>query len=200
VLPSTPNNPAATPGDARMSDFVEAVKKKSTAPGEPDAGNPPVNLTEHSLPQVWTEVLTQVGPMYAGNLRKAGLPAISGPNVLALAFPPSYNDAQCYCQDPAKVQRVETILRSLTGQGWSVRIETGAAVARNGNGVHHPHTGPVTNGEPAAKATGTPKDVILQHPLFQRVAERLGANLFAAQIENGFTLDEAPRPTDHEEK
>jgi DNA polymerase-3 subunit gamma/tau len=198
----TPTATETTPAgaDIRVGEFVESVKKKSTGADNPVGTRPAVILTEQTLPEVWTEVLAQVGPMHARELGKAHLPAISGPNALALTFPPAYNDAQQFCQDPPRVERVETILRTLTGQKWLLRVEVGSDPRRNGNGAVHPPAGAAAAGDPPGRLAGGARDAILKHPLFQRAAERLGANLHSTQIENGFSLDPAqPRPTDHGE-
>jgi DNA polymerase-3 subunit gamma/tau len=197
----TSTGPESSAGEVRTGEFVDAVKKKSTGPAEPTAPGPAVVLNEESLPQVWAEVLAQVGPMHAGNLKKAGLPAISGPNALALSFPPSYNDAQAYCQDPAKVQRLEDVIRTRTGHAWAVRVERRPEVGRNGHGPKP--AAPPTDGGPANRVAAAGRDEVLKHPLFQKVFERLGASPHLTQIESGFSVDgppAPPRPADDEEE
>src|SRR5207244_1810948 len=77
--------------------------------------------------------MSQVGMMLGSELEKAGLPAILGPNALVLRFPASYNSHREHCQEPARLGKVGSALRKVTGQPCSLRIESAsgdAAVAK----------------------------------------------------------------------
>jgi hypothetical protein len=67
--------------------------------------------------------LGMVGQMLAADLRKANLPAIFGPNTLAIRFPEAYNKARDNCQTPGNVTRIEDALNKVTGRTWTFRIE-----------------------------------------------------------------------------
>ena len=58
-------------------------------------------------------------------LEKAGLPAITGPNSLVLHFPADYNQARDYCQEPARLAKIEEAVRKGTGHPWILRVEAG---------------------------------------------------------------------------
>src|SRR5262249_44309844 len=72
-----PASPA--PAEARTRPVLppEAANKKVSPESEPGPP-PPTPLTPESLPQVWQDILAQVGPMLASNLGKVESIAISG--------------------------------------------------------------------------------------------------------------------------
>src|SRR5262249_9314877 len=107
----------------------EPVKKKPLEPVSAPPAPSPQNLTVDSLPGVWREVLKQVGRMFASEVERAGLPAISGPNTLVLRFPPQYNQQREHCQEPSRLARLEEVLRAVSGQPWSIRVESGDGAA-----------------------------------------------------------------------
>jgi hypothetical protein len=80
-------------------------------------------LNEELLPRIWRDVLAQAGPMLARELEKAGLPAVFGPNTLVLRFEPRYNAQREYCSEPTRVQRIEGLLRHVTGHACQLRVE-----------------------------------------------------------------------------
>jgi DNA polymerase III subunit gamma/tau len=157
---------SAPPTSALRTSIPEPAKKKPTAdPNE--SGH--VALTADALPQVWAEVLTQMGPFLGRELEKAGLPAISGPNRLVLQFPPEYNRQSEFCSDPARLNRVLDAIERLTGQSWDLRVEL--APGRNGHA------------RPGA-ATLAPLLPAEQHPLVKSAIELLGAKLL--KVDDGF--------------
>jgi hypothetical protein len=127
---------------------------------------------------VWAEILTQVGPILARELEKAGLPAISGPNNLVLRFSADYNRQCTFCGDPVRVQRVQDALRRLTGQEWTLVIE--CAYGRNGHRAPPPAATPA---EPSPAAPPAGPDALKQ-PLIGRVVELLGGKLM--HVDEGF--------------
>jgi DNA polymerase-3 subunit gamma/tau len=147
----------------------------------------PTALSAESLPQVWREVLAQVGPMLAGSLEKAESVAISGPKTLVLRFPPRYNHLQEHCQEPTRLDRIEEALRKITGQPWSVRIESGSSAAAPLPAM-------------AAEAEATPsryrrqRTEALQQPLVQRAVELLGAQFVHLDDEFGAAPGDAGEP------
>src|SRR6266851_8161637 len=82
-------------------------------------------LTEATLADLWPGILSQLGPMLAGNLDKAKRAAISGPKTLVLTFPSRYNHERDYCQESTRVARIQDAIRKVTGQFWTIRVEAG---------------------------------------------------------------------------
>jgi DNA polymerase-3 subunit gamma/tau len=176
----TSSTPVAQPTTAvRAGSLVEAVKKKSSEPTDSTDAPSVTPLTPDSLAQVWAEILTQVGPILARELHRAGLPAITGPNHLVLQFSPAYNQQREYCAEAARLQRVHDALQRVTGQAWTLRLEVTSS--RNG------HTRPTTPAPTAAQPSEA-----LQHPLIQRSIEVLDAKLL--QVDDGFGLADSPAP------
>jgi DNA polymerase III subunit gamma/tau len=135
------------------------------------------NLSEAPFEQIWPQVLDQLGPMLAGELAKAGLPAILGPKTLVIRFPGRYTGAYEYCKQPSSVARVEETLRQ-HGREWGVRVEVEAMPAAEviaEQGLEQP-AAPLTNRLREREA--------LQNPLLARAAEVLGARLM--RMEEGF--------------
>lgn len=122
--------------------------------------------------------------MRGAQLREAGLPAILGPNALAIRFPPGYSSAYDACANEIGLEAIRKALLKVTGKDWSVRVEQAigavpATVAK---------TGPAPTPEPTARKTG-----LMALPLFQKVAEVLGAQMMRA--DEGFNPNAAgPKP------
>jgi DNA polymerase-3 subunit gamma/tau len=135
-------------------------------------------LTAETLPQVWERALQSLGPMQAGTISKAGLPAITAPN--ALVFRPSgaYNEGGGILQDPARVAQVEKALREVTGEPWNFRVETNATTL--------PEEG--RRSEPPPGGGGQPRRNYREEaeklPLIRRAMDRLGATI--QRVEEGF--------------
>jgi DNA polymerase III subunit gamma/tau len=169
--PARPGRPTTTaPPDDRVTEPKKKSDELMVAPG----GAGPIALTVDTLARIWPEILTQVGPLLARELEKAGIPAISGPNQLVLRFSPEYNRQRTYCGDQTRVQRVQDALRRVTGQDWNLRVET--TYGRNGS-LAPPDALPAVTAPPA------PPDV-LRHPLLRSVVDMLGGKLF--QMDDGF--------------
>jgi hypothetical protein len=69
--------------------------------------------------------------MLAGDLAKAGLPAISGPNQLVIRFSSGYNPQYQTCAEPARLARIQDALRLITAQPWVVRVEMDRSAPSN---------------------------------------------------------------------
>ncbi len=154
-------------------DVKESPPRESTSVSAIAA---PRSLTSESLPEIWAEVLTQIGRMTASHYEKASLPAISGPNALVLRFPTRYNSESEYCQEPSRIQRIEQSLRSITGQPWQLRIEV------TGNAAAPVSTVPVeTTPLPRSRLK---RAEVEQEPLVKRAIDVLDAQV--VQIDDGF--------------
>jgi DNA polymerase-3 subunit gamma/tau len=177
-----PSGTAAVDAKKKLVDTA-AISPAPTTTGE---------LSAQSLPSVWAEILVQVGPMFASNLQKAGLPAISGPKALVLAFPGGYTQEYEYCSNPQRIQRVEQALTKTLGRPCSLRIERQHAPT--------PASGPANGSAapPAPRSAARSRQTeVLREPLLQRLQEVLGAALVKA--EEGFgavTHAKKPAPRD----
>jgi DNA polymerase-3 subunit gamma/tau len=137
---------------------------------------------EAAFPVLWERALQDVGPMRGVQLRQAGLPAIVGPNALAIRFPSGAGAAYDSCASEASVEVVRAALRRLTRKEWSVRVEQTAGAA---------------DPPPVAASARSERKDLLQLPLFQRAAEVLAAQLM--RVEDGFNprakpAESAPDP------
>jgi DNA polymerase-3 subunit gamma/tau len=172
--------PAATPARPAPTALPpEAGKKKPVAAAETAAATPSP-LTAESLPQVWQQVLAQVGGMLAGALGKAELLAISGPNTLAVRFDPRYNDHREQCQEPRAVARIEDTLRRLTGQSWSVRIDSGVGAVDQAA----PSVRAAEETETSLVRMRRQRDEAMQTPLLKRALDLMGAQI--VRMDEGF--------------
>jgi DNA polymerase-3 subunit gamma/tau len=177
--PSPPAPPAsASQRPAERVEPPEAAKKKPPAAAEVAPANALLNLTTESLPQLWREVLAQVGPMHAAELERAGLPAISAPNALVLCFPASYNSQRENCQEPAKVARVEDVLRKLTGRAWHLRVESG------GGEEGSTALATAANAENSSLRSRRQRAEVEQEPLIKRAMDLLEARV--VYVDDGF--------------
>jgi DNA polymerase-3 subunit gamma/tau len=152
----------------------EAGLKKKPLPTEgPDEIVQP--LSEQSLPLIWSQVMRSVGEMLASDLRKAGAPAIFGPNTLVLHFAAGYNQAREHCQESTRLKRVEDALRNATGQSWQLRIE-GSSVAPLAVAVPSP--------PPPPSPRRSAKDEAEKEPVLRRAMELLEAQV--VRVDDGF--------------
>src|SRR5262245_49659380 len=107
----------------------EPEKKKVEPVPEAPERAPSTSLTTQNIDSVWQQVLVQVGPMLAGDLRKVESLAISGPNTLVLRLPPGYNRVEVHHLDPSRLSRIEAALHQFSGQTWNVRLESAPGTA-----------------------------------------------------------------------
>src|SRR5439155_22247569 len=120
---------------------------------------------------------------------------ISGPNTLVLHFPPAYNQQREHCQEPARLARIEDVLRQIAGQSWSIRVESG-------NGASPPPSSPTSGTENAPSRSRRQRHDAEQEPLLKRAIDVLGAQI--VRVDEGFgaalpALAEANQPPDAEE-
>jgi DNA polymerase-3 subunit gamma/tau len=126
--PSTPaarpklvSSQAVTGTDQSPPPLSSLSEKKKV--GDSSAPSCPVALTRESLPEIWQQVLSQVGFILANQLRKASGLAIFGPNTLALRFPLAYNSAGEQYLDENRLAKVEETLTKIVGQPCFLRME-----------------------------------------------------------------------------
>ena len=176
-------------GSATRVGPPEAVKKKlvNSAVEESSAGQNPTELTAESLADVWQQVLGRIGVMFAAELGKAGLPAIFGPNALAIRFPAAYNDAYEFCQEPTRLSKVEAALQRFTGQKWALRVELVA-------GLVPAAPTPVAEVAPSPppRPRRTERDEVEKEPLIKRALDVLGAQILRMPDGYGTALTVRP--------
>ncbi|HEV3263621.1 MAG TPA: DNA polymerase III subunit gamma/tau [Gemmataceae bacterium] len=144
---------------------------------DPRSSTVPTSLTTETLPQVWQEVLAQVGPILRSHLEKAEGVAISGPNTLVIRFGARYNLQRDHCQEPTSVARTEEVLRKFTGKAWSLRIESGS----RDTAVAPAQAADAENSQSRYRRQRTEA---VHEPLVKRAIERLGAQV--VQVDEGF--------------
>jgi DNA polymerase-3 subunit gamma/tau len=167
----------------------EAVKKKGPAAAAEPGADAAVGLTAQTLPLLWPDIVRSVGTMMGAELAKANLPAIFGPNTLVLSFPVEYNAARDFCQEPARITRIEEAIRKRTGQRWLLRVEASSP-----------------SGTAAVEAVRTvppqprrnPREEAEKEPLIKRALDVLGATI--VRVDEGFEgTPTERRPTPAEE-
>lgn len=122
--------------------------------------------------------------IHGTRLSKAGLPAISGPTALVARFAYGYNQDYEHCQDAENVRKVEAVLRQLTGQDWTLRVERSSKT----DGPAVPMAAPQADGGVDDTRTQS-----LQTPLLAKVVEVLSASIL--RVDPGFGLDTPPEET-----
>ena len=108
--------------------------------------------------------------MLASELEKASAVAISAPNTLVISFPPRYNQAREFCQEPGRLARIEQVVQRVSGQPWQVRVETvGGPTVDSSNAADDSASQPSRYRRQRAEA--------VQEPLLKRAIDVLGAQL-----------------------
>jgi DNA polymerase-3 subunit gamma/tau len=184
----TPPEPASRPAAGmpkRPAEPSSEAALKKNAPLTPpppadDAGGAPTPFSPQTLTTVWQRLLGSVGAMYRTKLEVAAPIATFAPNCLVLRFSSRYNKEREFCQEGPRAERLEELLRTITGGPVAVRFES-----------------VVEPGQPAAD-TRVPRmqqlrKAAIQEPLVRRAIEQLDAQLLP-NIEDGFGT--APVPGD----
>src|SRR5262249_49585464 len=117
----------------RPAEVIDPSKKNGLRGDEATANgtaNPPtqspVPLTEATVPEIWGRLiryLTDKSPILATHLKVASLPAIFGPNSLAIRFHTRYSQEYDACASEANLDRLQDALRKITGQPLTIRVE-----------------------------------------------------------------------------
>ena len=144
-------------------------------------------MTESTIPEIWNRLnryLSEKAPILASHLRVASLPAIFGPNSLAIRFSSEYNHAYEACDGEANLRRIEDALKQVTGMPIKVYFEL---VTSSGPGFPAPP--PVAARVPQAADR---KKQLMRLPLFRRAGEALGAQIW--HVDEDFHPMAPPRP------
>jgi DNA polymerase-3 subunit gamma/tau len=174
--------PPSTPPTSGLRAATEPNPRPAPAPPPPTGS---ARLLPESLPQIWPDVLAQVGPMLGTNLGKAEAVAISGPNHLVIRFGPGYNSQREHCQQPTCIARVEEALKKITGEVWGLRVESG----RDESSATTPPTADTENSPSRYRRLRTEAT---QEPLVKRAIDRLGAQI--VHVDDGFGTAPAEPP------
>ncbi len=170
--PAPAVRPAVPPADpSKKNGLIESNGTHQPPPA-------PGDVSPETLPAVWERVLQEVGPMRRGQLQFAGLPAILGPNSLAIRFPAGYSSAYDSCASESGVEVIQRALKRITHKDWLVRVELASG----------PVGSPPPGAVPARPEQRT-KD-LLQLPLFKKAADVLGAQL--VRVDEGFDPQAVP--------
>jgi DNA polymerase III subunit gamma/tau len=159
----------------------EGLKKKLMGSAENGIHDQTTPLTAANLNHIWQRVLDSVGRLFANDLSKAGFPAISGPNALVIRFPPVYNREREFCAATERLKKVEDAVQKLTGQPWTLRVESGD---RTENGAEVSAPIPTGVRENSLDRARRQKEEAEANPLIRRAIEVLGAQL--VRVDEGF--------------
>lgn len=145
-------------------------------------------LAPGTVEDVWGRLiryLSDKAPSLAHQLKLADLPAIFGPNSLALRFHSSYSHAYEACAAELNIAKIQDGLRRITGQPVVVKLELVSGPAPNGTRARP---------APATNAAADRKKQLMALPLFQKAAEVLGGQIWHA--DEGFNpAATTPKPT-----
>ena len=136
------------------------------------ARNETTPLAVGTISTIWERILQEVGPVRGNHLRLADLPAIIGPNTLAIRFPLDYTVPYDACANETGTRALQTAIRRVTGSDWTIRFEKRAATDRKADAVP-PSVSPVES-----------KNDVRQLPLFRHATRVLGAQLM--KVDEGF--------------
>lgn len=160
-----------------------AAEQEGKASREDEAESPQMALTAENTQLIWSQLLSQTGPMLRSLLEKSENVAISAPNTLVVRFPPGYNLDENHYLDPTRVGRLEELLGKIIGQSCKVRIEASSPVAHRA-GLSRV-TGAATEVvPPSLPSFRRSRQEAMQVPLVTRAMEALGAQI--VQVDEGF--------------
>jgi DNA polymerase III subunit gamma/tau len=166
--------PAAKP----PATLAEAAKKKSLTAADESSFSP---NGEQSLPELWSRLIEKLGPIRGNHLRQAGLPAILGPNTLAIRVPEEYTAAYDSLATESTLESVRQHLHKLSGQEWSIRVEKSKDAAPKSVASDVPRP---------SEPTGLRNKDLMELPLFKAAAETLGAQI--VKVDPGFNPQAIP--------
>jgi hypothetical protein len=159
-----------------------------------DSATVATEMNVESLPQIWSQIVSGIGGILAGQLQRAEFPAIFGPNTLVISFPAGYNAYYEHCSNPTNKQRIEEALQLRAGPAWTVRFEKPADAAAPVGGSNGT---PSATSAPAMGRRARQQEAVQRVPLLKRAEEKLGAVVM--DIEDGFgSVAAAPLPANEQ--
>ncbi|MCH2590217.1 MAG: DNA polymerase III subunit gamma/tau [Planctomycetales bacterium] len=87
-----------------------------------DVSVPTTPLETGREERIWGEVTGQISDLLREHVERVDRVAISGPNRLDLVFPAEYHFHKTFCERPEVMQRLEQLLRDVTGGVVQVRL------------------------------------------------------------------------------
>jgi len=187
--PPQPRANPATPGSPQTSPQDEPSKKNDRVTVSPAANLDPSetygDLAPRTWPRVWQKVLEQLGPVRRLQLEPAGLPAILGPNSLAIRIPAVYSSAYEDLNREANLESLRKALRTVTGRDCQIVLERLAANPGPGSGP-----GPGVGSTESPNEPTAARRELMKWPLFARAADVLGASLM--RCDEGFNPQDRP--------
>jgi len=146
----------------------------------------PLALTDATLPEIWARLnryLSAKSPILANHLKLANLPAIFGPNTLAIRFSTEYNHAYEACDGEANLRRIEDALQRVVGSPVKVGID-----------LVTESPPPMSSDPPISRPhAGDRKKQLMGLPLFRKAGEALGAQIW--HVDEDFNPVVPRRPT-----
>ena len=113
----------STADDVPPSDPAPQKKTEEPPTGDHVAEESVAILNESSLPDIWQQVLSELGDMTADYLRAAESVAISAPNQLVVRFPAGYTHPKESCERPERREKIEKLLANITGTRVKIQCE-----------------------------------------------------------------------------
>ena len=150
--------------------LAEAARKKTLSEPDSPASNSLAVVTTGNLGELWARLRAESGQVIAGRLAQTSLlPAIIGPNALAIRFPNGYTAAVEYLRNEHGTEELRKTLKRITGTEWQIRIDELPADSK----AIIPTAIPSSN-----------RHDVLQLPFILAAVEVLGAQVM--KIEDGF--------------
>ncbi len=161
------------PGGVKLTSAPADASKKKSLTADREA--PAAESGETSLPQLWSQLIEKLGPIRGSQLQQAGMPAILGPNSLAIRVPSTYTSAYESLATEATIDAIRNHLSKLSGQTWSIRVEKSQDHAVQDVAIERPRA--VESGVMRTKD-------VMELPMFKSLSESLGAQI--VKIDPGF--------------
>jgi DNA polymerase III subunit gamma/tau len=161
----TPRSAVAAPLDPSKKNDRVTVEPVVTSPAASTYGE----INERTLPGIWERTLADVGMIRGKQLEAAGLPAILGPNSLAIRFSSGYSSQYDAIRQEASLETIRRTLKLVTQQDVQLRVELTAEVREVM--------------PPPMVAIDRKKD-LMKLPIFQKAMSTLGAQLL--KVDDGF--------------
>ncbi len=165
-------------GTAPRQALPAAAPAKKKTPGEPEAKPtvPVASVNSSNVNELWPRLKAEAGPVIAARLSQTPLlPAIIGPNALAIRFPNGYTAALEYLREERNGEEIRKTLKKITGGDWQVRFEEMPA---------DPKAVPTPSSNGRGGGAASKRNDLLELPFIRAAVEILGAQL--TKVEDGF--------------
>ena len=185
ALPKAAPKPVAPPESVKVPEEPPVKKPVAPAASGPAALEAGAfgDITDDNLPDVWAATLSTLGRLRQDGLKKAGLPAIIGPNALAVRLPADYSAEYALLGSDATLEAVRKVLKKLTGRDCLLKVELLPAGSPRPTPIALADDAPARPATPASAPAERTKD-LMRLPLFVKAAQALGAQL--VRVEDGF--------------